>query len=1340
MSETRFQPIFDYKVIYMFTLADKAHEGLIKIGDTVLNTSLPIDKLSPNSHELNQAALKRIKSYTNTAGLTPKLLHTELAVRMVAGKDDKMPKLVPFRDYEVHAVLRNSGIDNEEIGGSTGKEWFRIDLEIAKKAIDAVKQQQANLSGFMVKEGSTPIIFRPEQEEAVRKTVKRFRKGDRMLWNAKMRFGKTLCALQVVKECKFQKTIIITHKPVVNAGWYEDFNKIFQDGSCVYGSKANGYTAEQLLKQDKNFVYFASIQDLRGSKRVGGKFAKDEEIFDTVWDCVIVDEAHEGTTTALGDDVVKGVVKESLGKTKFLALSGTPFNIVTDFDEDAIYTWDYIMEQECKSEWDKQHFGDSNPYAELPELKIYTYDLGDILANDRYIAFDDKAFNFREFFRTWTGDAGQDYENMPSTAHVGDFVHEKDVKSFLDLMTKEDANACYPFSNSSYRDLFHHTLWMLPGVREARALSKLLQAHPVFSMFDIVNVAGDGDEEDPPEEALSKVRKAISEAGPNGYTITLSCGKLTTGVTVREWTAVFLLAGSYSTSAMNYMQTIFRVQSPCRQDGKFKDAGYVFDFAPDRTLKMVADAVSVSSKAGQTTDDDKAILGKFLNFCPVISISGSSMKAYDTPRLLQQLKKAYADKVVRNGFDDTKLYNDKLLQLKDIDLEDFKRLKDIVGKSKATAPQKDIDLNHQGLTKEEYERKKQLEKKKRKELTAKEKAELERLKKAKKSRMDAISILRGISIRMPLLIYGADVPYTEDIDLKTFVEKIDSSSWEEFMPRGVTKRLFAKFQKYYDEEIFISAGRRIRNIAKEADMLEPTERVKKIASLFSYFKNPDKETVLTPWRVVNMHMSDCIGGWDFWDENHQETLDTPRFVNQEGVTEQIFGKDEVQILEINSKTGLYPLYVTYSVYRHKCDKSGMPLDKMTVHERRELWKQTVENNIFIICKTPMAKAITQRTLLGYTENQSINAHYFDKLVSTMEHKPKAFLNKVLKQDYWKKGAGKMKIDAVVGNPPYMEMDKGASASARPIYQYFIQTAKKLKPRFASFITPTRWFAGGKGLDEYRDEMLNDQHISVLHDYLNPEAIFPNTNIRGGVCYFLWDAGYDNGTGNQVKVVTHYRNGEQGEANRPMKIRDVDVFVRNSKGLPILDKIFPAGQETDSMANHISAAKAFGLRTYFVNSDDFHETAEGMEAPLTCYGKSKKVGYVEREEIKSHTDWIDRWKVFVPESNNIGTELNDDNQNCVVGGPGTICTETYLVVGADMVIDEESAEHLASYLQTKFARFLLSMAKVSQHGTSRTYRFVPVVDFSREWTDEMLYEKYGLTKEEQQTIEESIKVM
>lgn len=416
--------------------------------------------------------------------------------------------------------------------------------------------------------------------------------------------------------------------------------------------------------------------------------------------------------------------------------------------------------------------------------------------------------------------------------------------------------------------MFKHSLWMVPGVREARALKNLMMEHPVFGngQFNIINVAGSDDEES--ADALNSVKNGISEAEKNDtYTITLSCGKLTTGVTIKEWTAVFMLAGSYSTSAANYLQTIFRVQSPCNKNGMIKETAYVFDFAPDRTLKMVSQAVSVSSKAGKTTDGDKQILGKFLNYCPVISISGSQMKEYQADRLLQQLKKAYADKVVRNGFDDSNLYNDELLKLDELDIKKFDELKGIIGKSKAASKQNDITVNDQGLTNEEYEKEKKLKKKPKKELTEEEKALLEELKKKKKVRNDAISILRGISIRMPLLIYGADVPYDEEITLERFIEKVDDSSWNEFMPSGVTKEVFQEFKKYYDEDVFIAAGRRIRNIAREADTLEPTERVKKIASLFSNFKNPDKETVLTPWRVVNMHMSDCLGGYDFWDEN-----------------------------------------------------------------------------------------------------------------------------------------------------------------------------------------------------------------------------------------------------------------------------------------------------------------------------------------------------------------------------------------------------------------------------------------------------------------------------------------
>ena len=277
----------------------------------------------------------------------------------------------------------------------------------------------------------------------------------------------------------------------------------------------------------------------------------------------------------------------------------------------------------------------------LPELRIYTYDLGELLHNSNYITYEDKAFNFHEFFRTWTGDFKFDYAQMPVTAKIGDFVHENDIWSFLNLMTKLDDKNSYPYSKEEYRQLFKHSLWMVPGVREARALKSLIMKHPVFGngQFNIINVAGSDDEES--ADALNSVKNAISEAEKNDtYTITLSCGKLTTGVTIKEWTAVFMLAGSYSTSAANYLQTIFRVQSPCNKNGMIKETAYVFDFAPDRTLKMVSQAVSVSSKAGKTTDGDKQILGKFLNYCPVISIFGSQMKEYQADRLLQQLKKS----------------------------------------------------------------------------------------------------------------------------------------------------------------------------------------------------------------------------------------------------------------------------------------------------------------------------------------------------------------------------------------------------------------------------------------------------------------------------------------------------------------------------------------------------------------------------------------------------------------------------------------------------------------------------------------------------------------------------
>ena len=294
------------------------------------------------------------------------------------------------------------------------------------------------------------------------------------------------------------------------------------------------------------------------------------------------------------------------------------------------------MEQKKKTEWDLTHQGDHNPYADLPKMHIFTYDLGEKLKKYVSDEYDTKAFNFREFFRVWYKGPNGNRE-LPKNAVEGKFVHENDVNAFLNLMVREDTDSGYPYSTQEYRDMFRHTLWMVPGVKEAQALSELLRNHPVFKHFGIANVAGEGDryEEEHSGDALELVRDTIKNYD---HSITLSCGKLTTGVTVKEWTAVLMLSGSYSTAAAQYMQTIFRVQSAGTIDGKQKTDCYVFDFAPDRTLKVLTETVHLSRKPGKSQQKRREAMTEFLNYCPVIAISGSKTRTYSVESMTEQIK------------------------------------------------------------------------------------------------------------------------------------------------------------------------------------------------------------------------------------------------------------------------------------------------------------------------------------------------------------------------------------------------------------------------------------------------------------------------------------------------------------------------------------------------------------------------------------------------------------------------------------------------------------------------------------------------------------------------------
>lgn len=1341
-----FNQAFEQKLIYVYRINDTAHEGILKIGEASCNAGMAYFAFEPNCKELNAAAKDRIRHQTQTAGVTFELLYTE-ATAYMKGKN-----LIVFQDHDIHDILVRSGIKRKIFDTEhKANEWFYTDLETVKKAIAAAKEGRTSLNASEITTDRSPVIFRPEQTEAIEKTIKQFKKSGgshQMLWNAKMRFGKTLSTLEVVKRMNYNRTLILIHRPVVDSGWFEDYGKIFYDrNDFYYFSKKNGgdpteeenfhemiHKADDNGMKDFHFIYFASIQDMRGSELVGGKFAKNEEIFNINWDLIIIDEAHEGTQTELGKAVLSKCRKDN---TRILHLSGTPFNLMDDFKEDEIYTWDYVMEQRAKAQWDKIHQGDPNPYSVLPKLSIYTYNLGKLYPE---YADADIAFNFREFFRV-------DKE--------GDFIHEANIKQFLDLLTKEDTDSNYPYSTEEYRQNFRHSLWMIPGVKEAKALSKLLQEHPVFSQFAIANVAGDGDEEEEEKEALKKVEKAIGSNPEDSYSITLSCGRLTTGVSVKPWTACFMLSGSFNTAASTYMQTIFRVQTPAVIGGKQKEECFVFDFAPDRTLKVIAETAKISSKAGKTTNSDREILGEFLNFCPIIGFEGSQMKAYNTEKMLGQLKKAYIERVVKNGFEDSYLYNDELLHMDKLALEEFSKLKEIIGSTKAQGSTGDININAQGLTDEQYEllQMPEIREKPVRELTPEQQEALAQEKEIKKNRDTAIFILRGISIRLPLLMYGADLQKNLDgteeaITLDNFCDLVDDLSWEEFMPKGVTKEIFGQFKKYYDSDVFRESGVKIREMARAADKLSIEERIERISSIFATFRNPDKETVLTPWRVVNMHLAQSLGGWCFYDKDYNEQILEPELIKQNEITDEVFKKN-THILEINSKSGLYALYCAYSVYRTRAKLELGP--KPTREMEIDLWKKVLAENIFLICKTPMAKKIAQRTLAGFTGTK-VNAHYFEDLVNQLKNKPENFISKVSKKSYWLRHSERseesmednMKFDAIVGNPPYQIMATGDANGSDPIYHLFIDAACKLGEK-VSFIHPARFlFNAGKTPKDWNEKMLNDEHYKVVQYWANSGDVFPTVDIKGGVAVTYWDK---NKTFEKIGTfVAHepLRTAlEKVLAIKGFKSLTDSIYPQNKYEFSTLYKDYP---HYKNIIGSDGADKRLRPNA-FDKLDVFTENQSKGEIPIHGLIKNKRVIRFINSKYIEASENLDKYKVLVPKANGSGA-IGEVLSTPIVGEPIVGSTQTFLSVGKFNT--QEEAENCMKYIKTKFARAMLGTLKVTQDNPRETWLNVPLQDFTTnsdiDWSksvseiDKQLYKKYNLSKEEIAFIESKVREM
>lgn len=626
--------------IYAYELVGvDTHKGLLKIGYT------------------DRDAQTRIKEQLGTAAIPYKIVFEESAMKRDGSS---------FTDHDVHRLLREW-----KVVKASG-EWYKCTLNDLRRAIHQIKTGEKT-------EENRGLTFgmRPEQEEAVNKTIAYFKsfkkenpdKTPHFLWNAKMRFGKTFAAYQLAKKMGWNKILVLTFKPAVESAWKDDLLshidfkgwQFYSNNENDIARKARNENAEiakphPILREKTPIVCFGSFQDYLGKNDAGGIKAKNEWVHATNWDCVIFDEYHYGAWRENAKELFEAEGKKELefGEGEgidyfdeeampitthhYLYLSGTPFRAIAsgEFIEEQIYNWTYSDEQRAKAEWDDSK--GPNPYAALPRMVMMTYQLPDSISQIAKLGEFD-GFDLNVFFSA---------EGEGSKAR---FKYEDEVQKWLDLIRGSFSETIVdnlkmgakkpplPFSHAPLLKVLNHTFWFLPTVAACHAMANLLKQQQNKFYHDYTVVVAAGTQAGIGVNALPPVLDAMTDNPLESKTITLSCGKLTTGVSVKPWTGIFMLRNS--SSPETYFQAAFRVQTPWvikNPDSKspnkeeiLKEECYVFDFAPNRALRQIAD---YACRLNVNESNPEKNVEDFINFLPVLAYDGSSMKQVDAAGIL----------------------------------------------------------------------------------------------------------------------------------------------------------------------------------------------------------------------------------------------------------------------------------------------------------------------------------------------------------------------------------------------------------------------------------------------------------------------------------------------------------------------------------------------------------------------------------------------------------------------------------------------------------------------------------------------------------------------------------
>ena len=1281
-----------------------------------------------------------------------------------------------FRDYAVHKYVE------EELGKARLKEdvlpkdiyysneFFEnaTDSDV-KEAIDDIKESYKNNDNkyqFYDANTNLPEIFqfkredkewnpRPNQQEAIDNFMKAKENGRKnLLMYAVMRFGKSFTSMMCAKEMNAKLVVIVSAKADVKLEWKKtvEIPKNFEGYSFISSdelSRNNNEISERLSKGEKVAV-FLTLQDLQGDLIK----EKHEDVFNNKIDLLIVDETHFGARAEKYGKVLENVKYERDIKDKYqkeentinelddnlkildvnmtLHLSGTPYRILmgSEFEKEDIISFcqfsDIVEEQE---KWNNENILSDeikewdNPYFGFPQMVRFAFNPSK-KAKDKLKEYQKNGYTYAfsallkpQSIRKANDGSHKKFENEQEILELFEVIDgskkDENVLGFLDYDKIKQGKMC------------RHIVCVLPYCASCDALEELIKSNKDkfknLNEYEIINISGVDNSNK--YKTIAEIKDKIKDCERKDIkTLTLTVNRMLTGSTVEEWdTMIYLKDTSFP---QEYDQSIFRLQNQYVKkyvDNKqnvikynMKPQTLLVDFDPYRMFMLQEQKSRIYNvnveEAGNSLLEER--LRNELKISPIITINKNKIIEIEPKNIMDAVSEYSKEKGVMDEVNDIPV---------DLKLLDNEEIRNVIDKQAELGSSKGLSIDN---TNDEEGEDLDISATDLEENDATNNTSDDNDENESNNSDEPINYEKKIRTYFARVLFYSFLTDDKIISLSQVISSIDNNENNKRIAKnlGLNNNILKLMNNKMDAFKLSQLDYKIQHINSTShdETIDYIERAEIAINKFNKLSSSEY--------ITSQQACDVI----------VKMIDISEFEN--------IIKNNGKILDISSKMGEFTLAIWKYIVNNKDIEAkqlrnsfySIPTSSIAYEFTRKIYEYlqlNVENIAYKFNAYDILKFIGK--------NNDIDISSIKKFIL----QNKKFCDIELEENlFYVEGDDKMKFDVVVGNPPYQISDGGAQASAKPIYQHFVKLSNELTNHYSSLIIPSRWYVGGKGLDEFREDMLNDRHIKELHDCLTPEDIFPNTNIRGGVCYFLRDSANTNN--DLVEVITHENNSIVNTTIRPLKIEGLEFFMRDGKAIDIIKKV--ENNNFESFSNIISSRKPFGLEGTFTKSKDFHKELKEINEPIKCYGKAKNIGFVERNIITTNKKWIDKWKVMMPYANNIGTELNDDNLNAFVGEPNSICTETFLVVGAENNLNKESANNICRYLRTKFARFLHSLSKISQHATAKTYKFVPLQDFTNnsdiDWSksvhkiDMQLYKKYNLTEDEISYIESKIKEM